>query len=249
MKKIITGPALLIYFLLLSNNLSAQHKEDVIYLHNGTVIHGLILKDSISSTVRILNRAGDTWVFQHLDIDSITSERPFEYKARRFNQRGFEFNVNAELMMRSNKNAVGNAVIPGMNLLLGYRFNPYLSVGTGFGMEFYDWMEIPITASVRLRTSFISVSPFLFLTAGGTIPAEKRADDYDYSYKSRGGPNATIGFGVERILNENTSFLLSFSYHYQELNYHLSPLNQWVQERDRTETYSRFLITLGYVFK
>ena len=237
------------FLVILTNNALAQRKEDVIYLSNGTVIRGIMLKDSTTNTIRILNHAGDTWVFDRSGVDSVTREKPFEYKAIMFSQQGFEFNINAEFLIRSNNNAIGKAVIPGVDLVFGYRFNPYFSAGTEIGMLFYDWMEIPLSVSVRLRSSGRALSPLVLLKGGYTLPAEKRADDWNYEYKSLGGYHGTIGVGIERILNENASFLLSFSYHYQELKYHLTPLNQWTQERDRKEAYSRFRLTLGYVFK
>jgi hypothetical protein len=249
MKKL--SPIFLILSLLtlIINPAQAQRLEDVVYLSNGTIIHGILLNDSTSQTVRILNHEGDTWAFNRVDIDSIKREKAFEYKAKLFNQPGVEVNINAEFLLRSGNNAIGKAAIPGINLGLGYRFNPFLSAGTEIGMEFYDWMEIPISSSLRVRTSGRALSQLIFLRAGYTLPAEKRADDWDYSYKSRGGIHTTIGAGIERIINENASFLFTFSYHYQELNYHLSPMNQWAQERDRTEAYSRLRLTLGYVFK
>jgi hypothetical protein len=240
---------LVLISLLLSVNAHAQRMEDVVYLRNGNIMHGIILKDSTGNVIRILNHSGDTWVFDRSDIDSITREKPFEYKAKLFNQQGFEFNINALFLMRSHNNAIGNAVIPGVSVGLGYRINPYFSAGTEIGMEFYDWMEVPLSATIRVRSSERALSPLAYLSAGYTFPAEKRKDDWDYRYDCLGGFNSTIGIGVERIVSENASFLFTFSYHYQELNYHLTPLHQWVQERDRTESYSRLRLTLGYVFK
>jgi hypothetical protein len=251
MKNPFSSLIIILFLILLTNNALGQRKEDVIYLSNGTIIHGIILKDSSARTIRILNHAGDTWVFDRKDIDSVARKKPFEYKAIMFNQPGSEFNINAEFLMRSGKNAVGNAVVPGISMALGHRFNSYASAAAEIGVAFYDYMEVPISASLRLRTSSRALSPLILLRAGYTLPAESRPDDYDYEYRGSGGVHATIGLGVERIINENASFLFTFSYHYQELNYHLSPLNQnqWLQERDRTETYSRFRLTVGYVFK
>ena len=128
--------------------------------------------------------------------------------------------------MRSSGSAIGKAAIPGINIAAAYRFNPYLSAGTEIGMEFYEWMEIPFSAYLRVRTSGRALSPFAFLRAGYTLPAEKRSDDWNYTYKSLGGANTAIGLGIERIINENASLILSFSYHYQELNYRLTALQQ-----------------------
>jgi hypothetical protein len=87
------------------------------------------------------------------------------------------------------------------------------------------------------------------LGTGYTFQVEKRSEDWDYAYKGKGGVNFTAGMGIERILNENAAFFISFSYHYQEINFHLTPQHEWVQERDRTETYNRLRISIGYIFK
>jgi len=229
--------------------LSAQKLEDVIYLSDGSIIRGIILEDSSGSITKILNHAGDVWAFNTLEIDSVKREKPFEYKALKFNQPGMEYNINAELLMRSNTNAVGNAVIPGLIIGAGYRFCQYFTAGADFGMEFYEQMAIPVSVSLRVKPSSRALSPFVILRTGYTLPTENRPDDWDFEYDNFGGIHYTIGGGLEKIMNENTSFLFTFSYHYQELRYHLSPLHQWVQERDRTEAYSRFRITLGYVFR
>ena len=239
----------LIFCSVIGNNANAQRIEDVVYLSGGSIIRGTLLPDSAENSVKIINHAGDLWVFNHSEVDSVKRERTFEYKAMQFNQPGFEFGLNGSLLIRSRSTAIGNAAIPGLNFLFGYRFNPYLTAGTEIGMDFYEQMQVPLDAALRLRSSNQSLSPVFFIRAGYTLPAEKRPNDWDYSYKSLGGINSTIGAGIERIINSNTSFMLTFAYHYQELNYNLTPLHQWVQKRDRTETFSRLRLTLGYVFK
>jgi hypothetical protein len=239
----------LVFFTFSVTNAWGQKKEDVVYLSDGSIIRGIAQRDSTAGVIRILNHAGDTWVFNLSEVDSMTREKPFEYKALLFNQNGFEFNINAEFLIRSRSNAIGNAVIPGFDLVFGYRINPYFSAGAGMGMQFYELMEIPFSVSVRARTSCRALSPLILVKAGYTLPAEKKPSDWNYDYTSYGGFNGTVGLGVERILGENASFLLTFSYYYQALNYELTPLGTWVQERSRKEIYNRFRFTLGYIFK
>jgi hypothetical protein len=242
---------LVIFFFqaLFLSSINAQRLEDVVYLSNGSIIRGTEISDSTSGKIKILNHSGDIWVFDRAEVDSLKHEKPLEYKAMLFNRPGLELGINGALMIRSGSNAIGNAVIPGMNFQLGYRFDPYLSAGGELGMEFYERMEIPVSAFIKLRSNTRSLSPLLILRAGYTIPGENRPDDWSYSYESFGGVHSTVGAGIERILNANASFLFTFSYHHQKLKYHLTPLNQWEQERDRTEAYSRLRITLGYIFR
>jgi hypothetical protein len=249
MKNLLPLSFLMIFLSINAFNVWCQKKEDVVYLSDGSIIRGIAQVDSTLGVIRILNHAGDKWVFNLSDMDSLTREKPFEYKALLFNQKGLEYNINAEFLIRSRNNAIGNAVIPGIDMVFGYRINPYFSAGAGMGLEFYETMEIPFSVSVRARMSARALSPFALVKAGYTMPAEKRPSDWNYDYTSYGGFNGSIGFGIERILNENASFLLSFSYHYQALNYKLTPLGSWVQERTRKEMYSRFRFTLGYLFK
>jgi hypothetical protein len=249
MKNLISFSISLLILAFTAINGRCQKKEDVVYLTDGSIIRGIIKKDSASSSVRILNHAGDTWVFNMADIDTITREKPFEYKAILFSQKGFEFNINAEFLIRSRENAIGNAVIPGIDIVFGYRINPFFSAGAAFGMEFYEAMEIPFSLTLRAKASGRALSPLALVKTGYTMPAEKRPSDWDYDYTSYGGFNGTFGLGIERIINENASFLISFSYHYQALNYTLTPLGTWVHERTRKESYNRFCFTLGYIFK
>lgn len=248
MKNRIIIPAVLLLMGFIHDHASAQRKEDVIYLSNGSVIHGRII-DSTGNKVKIINHVGDIWAFNSSEVDSVKHERYLEYRAGIFNQPGIEFTINGEFMMRPRSNAVGKAVIPGITMQFAYRIIPAFSAGFETGIEFYEWTEIPFTGCLTFRSSRRALSPLAFIRAGYTVPAEKRKDDFDYSYKSTGGPVMSAGIGIERILSENASFLFTFSYQFQKLNYQLTPLHQWVQERDRTETYSRFRLTVGYVFK
>ena len=236
-------------FFFVMDKTSAQRLEDVIYLSNGGKIHGTIIQDSSYQNIRIMNHAGDIWAFDPAEIDSIKREKSFDYRAVQFNQRGFDYGVNAGLLLRSGNNALGKSVIPGLTIGVGYLFNPYLSSGVELGAEFYEWMEIPLSVCFRLRASDRALSPLILLRTGYTIPAEKRKDDWDYKFESYGGLHSSVGAGIERIINKSTSLLFTFSYHYQELNYHLIPLQQFLQERDRKESYSRLRLVVGYMFK
>jgi len=228
----------------------AQRFEDVIYLKNGSIVRGMIISDTTGSgNTLILSNSGDTWAFDKAEIDSVGREKKFEYKAVLFNTKGSEFKVDAEFLLRSGNNAIGRAVIPGIGIGYGLRINKHFCTSVETGMQFYEYMEIPVSLSMRARVTERAIAPLLFIRTGYTIPGEKREDDFDYSYSSRGGVNFATGAGIERIINGNAALLLTFSWHYQELNYHLSSLHQWVQDRDRKEAYSRFRITLGYVFR
>lgn len=246
--------SLLMLVVLILINISAkvngQSREDVVYLKNGSVLRGIIVPDSSNlQRLRILNISGDIWAFSLSEIDSVKKEKPFIGKVQHFTKPGLEFGINAELLVRSGVNAIGNSVIPGVNLQLSYRYNTHFAVGTDLGLEFYNWMEIPISLGLRYRFSNTVNSPLLFIRTGYTIPAEEREPEWEFRYVAKGGWHYTAGVGIEKILNNETSFLFSLAYHYQEFNYHLVPLQTWSVERNRTEAYSRLRLNIGYNFK
>ncbi len=246
--KIFSSFLTLILTLLFTSVVNAQNQDDVVYLSNGSVIRGIII-DSTEINLRILNKAGDIWSFSRVEIDSVKREKAYVHKAFVFNQEGSEVSAGLSLMVRSGSNAIDKVAIPGLNMAYSYRFNTFLSTGAEMGIEFYEWMIAPLSAFVKLRSSQNIVSPFLYIRTGYSLPAEKQDDDWEYSYTASGGLHASCGIGIERIINENTSFTLLFSYNYQELHYHLEPLQNWILERDRTLKYNRLRISLGYVFK
>ncbi len=241
--------SVILSLLLISSNVRAQKWEDVIYVKDGSIIHGQIVTDSIKSKVRILNHSGDILVFATQRIDSITREKPFEYKAFIFNQPGSEFIIEGALLIRTGNNTIDKPVIPGFAIGYSYRFQPYFSAGTSMGIEFYEEMEVPLSGFVKFRSPRKNVAPVFYFGTGYTLPTEKNRTDWDYSYKASGGIHVTTGIGIEKILSENSSVTFGFTYHYQELNYHLTPQHQWVLVRDRKEIYNRFKLSLGYVFK
>lgn len=225
-----------------------QKKEDVVYLNNGSVLRGIIKTDTSNNKISILNHAGDIWVFTFDEIDSVEREKIFDYKTYIFNKNGFEFKVNTTILARSGDHSIGKDIIPGIDITLGYRLG-HFSFNTGLGLQSYDQFQLPIFEELRLRLSGSSVAPFFLLKGGYTFSIEKKEDDWQYSYKNKGGLNLTTGFGMEIISGEKTSLLFSISYHYQRLNYKLTPLNQWVAERKRSEEYNRFCFSIGALFK
>ena len=243
----LTFLVLLIFFPFI---VSAQNLEDVLYHSNGSVIRGKLLSQGPGGSIRILNHSGDIWSFSPEEVDSVKSEKVFNYEAFIFNQDGMEFSLSADLFMRSQGSTIGKPIVPGINLGTYYRKNSFFSGGIEAGINIYEWMVLPVTASLRIRTSERTASPFLRANVGYSFPLEERSDDADYSFDSKGGLNASAGMGFEKIINKDIAFIISIAYHYQALNYHLEPVNPiWVIERDRKESYSRLRVSVMYVIK
>lgn len=55
-------------------NGKAQQSEDVVYLKNGSVIHGTLLEINPEKNLKIQNRIGDIFVFNMADVEKVTKE-------------------------------------------------------------------------------------------------------------------------------------------------------------------------------
>ena len=121
---------LLLTFIPGARDVFAQKEEDVIYLSNGSVIHGIILADSTEKRIRIMSHNGDIWSFTRSDIDSLKHEKPIDFKAVAFTQTGSAFSFMGALLIRSGNNVIGKPLIPSVSLGYNYLFRPYFSAGT-----------------------------------------------------------------------------------------------------------------------
>lgn len=66
--------SLIILFLLMPIGSFADEYEDVVYLRNGSVIHGVIIEQISCINVKIETETGDLWVFSYNEIDKVTKE-------------------------------------------------------------------------------------------------------------------------------------------------------------------------------
>lgn len=58
----------------LSVSVKAQSYEEVVYLHNGSIIHGIIIEQVPNKSVKIQTRDGNVFVYNMADIEKITKE-------------------------------------------------------------------------------------------------------------------------------------------------------------------------------
>jgi len=117
--------------------------EDVVYLKNGSVIHGLIIEQIPNQTITIQTADRNLFVFEVAQIEKITKEEipgesvittkpeePFIGK-----ESGFEATVDLLFAIQLEW---GEPVL-GMHAIAGYRFFPQLYIGGGVGMEMNQW--------------------------------------------------------------------------------------------------------------
>lgn len=75
MKKLILFSLLLLFMFVAPSSLLADEYQDVVYLKNGSIIHGIIIEQIPGESIKIENVAGDIFVFTMDEIEKITKEK------------------------------------------------------------------------------------------------------------------------------------------------------------------------------
>lgn len=254
-----TGVIIIVFSLLSAGTILAQNKmQDIIYLKNGSILHGTISEIKINESVTLLSNCGDTWVLKQSDIDRIEKvpltrnqvkrEMPQEtkdYMQNRFYsglQLGFLFGGEME------------TPFPALSLMFmnGYQFDFGLSAGVGLGIDLMSEISMPVVGELRYTFLKSKVSHFVFFQGGYSF-ALQDPDPYDYDYydyyesniDSKGGYILNPGIGYRINLNEKKAFLLNIGYKYMQIKHTYEEING--QTIDRTLKYNR--VTFGFTYQ
>ncbi|MFC2152076.1 hypothetical protein ACFLSE_06065 [Bacteroidota bacterium] len=244
---------------LLSSNVNAQGKmQDVLYLKNGSVIHGEITEIKVNESITIKNNCGDTWVINQSDIERVTKEPVVKSVVVRdsldkisYKRKGFYSNINVGFLFGGNL----DTPFPPLSVMYvsGYQFDWGLAVGAGLGLELLNEAYMPAVADFRYTFRNSRVSHFIYLQGGYALSLET-PDPYDYDYytyydsnlKSKGGFIINPGIGFKINFNERNAFSFGIGYKYMQIYHTYNEYNG--QEIDRTIKYNRITLGFGYHF-
>jgi len=156
--------------------------EDVVYLKNGSIIHGMIIEQVPNVSIKIKS-GPNVFVYKMEEIEKITREEVqggigigADYGYRK---KGYAGSYEIGL---SDYPKDENVAMFAIMLVNGYRFNPYFSLGLGAGAEIStkDIFNIPVYADMRAYFTKTRVAPFFNFGAGYNVVI-KGADYYYYS--------------------------------------------------------------------
>ena len=166
MKKSIT---LLFLFFSLAMIVSAQSKtQDVVYLNNGSIIRGEIIEQIPNQLLKIETADGSVFVYKMNQVKKITKEQITSSNNTNSGYLGivdFGYDI-----------GVGNLGIDRLkfDIINGYKFNPYISIGLGTGVHYYSDYQaalVPIFANFRAHFLDADVSPFINAEVGYAFDA------------------------------------------------------------------------------
>jgi len=229
MKKLLL--LLVLPFLFTANAFSQKYAEyqDVVYLKNGSIIRGIIIEQIPSQSLKIETAGGSVFVYVIDEIEKIVKEP-------KFGQESKVSNPNTGLK-RGYRGIVDFATVflPEIGIKLdvinGYQFNPYVSLGFGVGFHWYfgdsgyyhnrQTLLMPLFADLRINFLNKKVSPYMSLGIGYSfdLTAAKPSGMYfaptcgvRFKFNEKVAMNLGLGFGFQGVKYDYYDYYEYYSY-------------------------------------
>ena len=175
----------------------AQSYDDVVYLTNGSVIHGVITEIVVNETLKIQTRDGNIFVFNLTDVQKITKESK---EAQNAEDETVEEKTHKRTNFNKPRGIFGLLEVKfptvfcgagefGVDYIAGYRVCPQFAAGVGVGMGTFLFKNYQTQFFVHLRSDILNkrVSPYVAFNMG-------------YNYDA---------FGIDLTTYNNTVYNLS----------------------------------------
>ena len=220
---------------------AAQNSTDIIYLRNGSIIKGKILKsDSVSCSIETC--CGSIFVYNSTEIvktESIVSDNVSDNASKAkgyFNYTSMGFLVGSS----ENEKKAPFSLVSEHN----YRFNQYFSLGGVIGYEVPEEPVVPLGLNIKGLLPQNSALFFIGISAGYSFSLENPDDEF---YETAdGGYFFNAELGVMLPVSQSTSFFVAAGYRYNELNY--TRTDWWLGDVDRKVIYNRLSVRFGLAF-
>ena len=203
------------------------------YLKNGTILKG---KYQFREDKLYVHSAGNLWVFDGSEIDTITGK-----KERMMNLMQ-DYSMNSSLFYRTEMglllgNSQNSQSAPfSFSGSVNYVVTPNFSAGLGFGVEFFKESYLPVFLNLEYKIRNNYTTPYFFLKTGYEVALEDGgAVYYDYypawssywpgpiynqeSMNSKGGFLINPGVGFMRMFSPAFGMSMAFGYQFHRLHY------------------------------
>lgn len=200
---------------------SRSEEEDVVYLHNGSMIRGIIIEQVPGESVSIQVAEGRVFTFASHEIEVITREPSFyvginirfgkAYRPIIMRDAGYYHRFTLGLGFTQGPwGPQGNAAL---GYHVGYIFRPRLRAGVSTGFDFYEGGAIwPVRAEVMADLAFKPITPVALARLGygfGIAPGW-RHDVF------RGGLTGELGVGLRFRTRSRVTYMLTGGYKFQQ---------------------------------
>lgn len=243
MKKLF-APVILLF--IISGLLSAQSSRDILYLKNGSSIHGKLLEAS-ANQFRIKTSDGSIFIFSTPEVDKFINEEPV-YSGRKKSGVGFVLEAGFLIGPQTSDYKAPFS----FNIILNLTKNTRNIFGLGSGVEYLGKSFTPLFIEYKYLFSERKTTPFIFFRGGmlAYLSSDSPATDiltpqYGYKDSFRGGASFAIGSGASWS-KDGWETYLSFAYRYAHTSY--SEVNYNSQTARYNNAYNRLEIKFGFRF-
>jgi hypothetical protein len=194
-----------------------QDKMDVVYLKDGRVVKGSIIKPLDADGIQIMTTESDVYTFAAEDVARVARET---FQHENLNNKiivhdGEGFTNITTLGLGFGVGTVGDEgevnndqTYFALHTVNGYHLNRALSMGIGVGIEWYDGYElVPLYADIRYHPALTEWAPFFYGNLGFGLGFLENNHD--------GGLMGGLGGGIQKSVNPNLALVGSLGYRFQ----------------------------------
>jgi len=242
-----------------STTLNAQvNYNEVVYLKNGSIIHGMIIELVPNESIKIKTSNNDVILFRIDEVEKITREESMFGNPQR--ERLTDENVKTHgftnMIEFAYGNGASNIVSPyyafnkpslGISTVNGYMFNPHLSTGIGIGIHGYNNIGfVPVFADIRYNAIKGTITPFVSFDAGYSFTTDEIV--HNGRDQIQGGIYSNLSIGIKFFTRRSQALAFSFGYNYQNMKvyiYEEYPVQEQVWVEDQVEN---MVLKFSFVF-
>lgn len=215
--------ALLILTFVTAFSFGQTNYSDVVYLKDGSVIRGVITEQVPNQHLVINSVDGNILRYTYDQIEKLAREPIKTTKQNSSTDSGLQTGYKGILEM-GYQFGIGQHGLDRLKLdiINGYQFNPYFSVGIGTGLRYYfdlDATYIPVFADFRVHITSDKIAPYLALGVGYTLSPKKHFEGEGVGFLIN--PSLGINFKV----SQRSSLFLGIGYEMQKMNFQYSGTN------------------------
>jgi len=245
-------------FLLLSIAFGLQAQQirhfSHIYLPGGNMIRASILDTTDMHTLLLELTAGDTL---EVPFTMVTKIRPgqegslYNDKGRSALATGMAYQVSFSTLSAKtfyNSFDENTRTYPSLQFSANYHLKPWLTVGLGTGIEYYDEWIMPVFAQGRVYLPDAVTAPYFNLQMGYGIATQHLFDREEYN-ESHGGLMWYPSFGIRMATRRRASLMFDIGYKFQHYTYEYDyPDDWWTTYERESVVYRSLAIRFGVMF-
>lgn len=213
----------------------SQTEKGHVYLKNGTILKGKYEYIEGATKLRV-ESAGNVWVFDAFEVDSVASVRAKRVKDAHLTTSATTCFFRTELGILAGNSENSQSAPLSITGSFNYMVMPKLSLGLGTGIGFLKESYLPVflNAEYKMRNSYST--PYFFFKAGYQVAIDESRTVYYDVYPSwssfwpgpvygqdnldaKGGVMVNPGMGYMYLFSPGFGMSVAFGYQFHRLHY------------------------------